>query len=315
MPALLFTTTAALLTVLAVQNTYSAPATVTSQVTETRSINFTSTPKATTTNPTSEPTYSNKTSHTDPPSQSTEPTQRDSTQTILQTMTEATINPNKDSKQTDNITEEEESESEHEHPGVELIVVRWKDVEYPFIITLVVIFIGLSKLGFHYSHFLSSKVPESCVLIVLGVISGVILYYTGITKDVKLYAPHLFFLYLLPSIILEAAYGLYDRTFADNIGGVLLFAVLGTVLNWFLIGLSMYGLYIAGAMEEVNTSLVQMLLFAALIVSTDPVTVLAVFQEVGVNDMLYFLVFGESLLNGLYCRIKPLLPVIISIDF
>ncbi|XP_060600352.1 Na(+)/H(+) exchanger protein 7-like isoform X2 [Ruditapes philippinarum] len=199
---------------------------------------------------------------------------------------------------TDNGVEERGKEEwDHEHPGVELIVLNWKDVEYPFIVTLVLIFAGLSKLVFHFSHFLSSKVPESCVLIVLGVISGLILYYTGVTKDVKLYEPNLFFMYLLPPIILEAAYSLYDRTFAENIGGVILFAVLGTVLNCFLIGLSMYGLYMVGAMEDVHTSFVQMLLFAALIVAVDPVAVLAVFQEVGVNNMLYFLVFGESLLN------------------
>ncbi|KAL4220616.1 hypothetical protein ACF0H5_021013 [Mactra antiquata] len=59
----------------------------------------------------------------------------------------------------------------------------------------------------------------------------------------------------------------------------------------------MYGLMIAGAMEDVGTSLVQMLVFSALIVAVDPVAVLAVFQEVGVNNTLYFLVFGESLLN------------------
>ena len=40
------------------------------------------------------------------------------------------------------------------------------------------------------------------------------------------------------------------------------------------------------------------LVFSALISAVDPVAVLAIFQEVGINKDLYFLVFGESLLNG-----------------
>ena len=41
------------------------------------------------------------------------------------------------------------------------------------------------------------------------------------------------------------------------------------------------------------------LVFSALISAVDPVAVLAIFQEVGINKDLYFLVFGESLLNGM----------------
>ena len=51
------------------------------------------------------------------------------------------------------------------------------------------------------------------------------------------------------------------------------------------------------AHDEVILSLWEILLFAALISAVDPVAVLAIFQEVGVNPDLYFLVFGESLLN------------------
>lgn len=40
------------------------------------------------------------------------------------------------------------------------------------------------------------------------------------------------------------------------------------------------------------------MVFSALISAVDPVAVLAIFQEVGINKDLYFLVFGESLLNG-----------------
>ena len=74
-----------------------------------------------------------------------------------------------------------------------------------------------------------------------------------------------------------------------------------------LTGFLLYAVQSIGAMgvirtspsahDEVILSFWEILLFAALISAVDPVAVLAIFQEVGVNPDLYFLVFGESLLN------------------
>jgi NhaP-type Na+/H+ or K+/H+ antiporter len=52
-----------------------------------------------------------------------------------------------------------------------------------------------------------------------------------------------------------------------------------------------------GSMLQQLTML-ECLVFSALISAVDPVAVLAIFQEVGVNEDLYYLLFGESLFNG-----------------
>ncbi|XP_046349818.1 sodium/hydrogen exchanger 1-like isoform X1 [Haliotis rufescens] len=201
----------------------------------------------------------------------------------------------------DNNTSDNEHTDGHEkHHGIEVASLHFHSVRAPLLFTIVILLAGLSKVGFHYADFLSSKLPESCLLILIGTVMGAILTLSGAVKYIPaFFSPHTFFQYLLPPIILEASFSLHDRTFADNIGSVLLFAVVGTIIACFTLGLTLYGLAISGGMGVLpfEFTLVQVLIFTALIVAVDPVAVLAVFQEVGVNDCLYFLVFGESLLN------------------
>lgn len=79
---------------------------------------------------------------------------------------------------------------------------------------------------------------------------------------------------------------------------MLLYAIVGTLINVVLIGPSLWFSGWLGAFGSgTNISLIECLCFSTLISAVDPVAVLAIFQELGVNKALYFLVFGESLLN------------------
>ena len=60
----------------------------------------------------------------------------------------------------------------------------------------------------------------------------------------------LFFNVLLPPIILDSAYSLYDRDFLGNLGAIIQFAVVGTLINVFAIGFGIYGLYQWDVMGE-----------------------------------------------------------------
>uniref|UniRef100_A0A8C1U7M2 Sodium/hydrogen exchanger n=1 Tax=Cyprinus carpio TaxID=7962 RepID=A0A8C1U7M2_CYPCA len=147
---------------------------------------------------------------------------------------------------------------------------------------------------FHFSQRFTTAVPESCMLILLGLVLGAVVLIASKKQPYQL-DPGLFFLFLLPTIVGDAGYFMPARLFFDNLGAILLYAVVGTLWNAFCTGFCLYGVKMAGVI--VNAGLMDFLLFGALISAVDPVAVIAVFEEVHVNETLFIIVFGESLLN------------------
>ncbi|XP_078478542.1 LOW QUALITY PROTEIN: Na(+)/H(+) exchanger beta-like [Lampetra planeri] len=176
-----------------------------------------------------------------------------------------------------------------------VLSVNYDHVRKPFAISLWILLALLMKLGFHIIPRVSNVVPESCLLIFVGLLVG------GIIKAVGEKAPvldsKLFFLYLLPPIILDAGYFLPIRAFTENLGTILVFAVVGTLWNAFFIGGMMYAVCQLEGAQLASVDLLSCLLFGSIISAVDPVAVLAVFEEIHINELLHILVFGESLLN------------------
>lgn len=112
--------------------------------------------------------------------------------------------------------------------------------------------------------------------------------------------PEVFFNILLPPIIFHAGYSLKRRHFFRNMGSILAYAFLGTVISCFIIGLLMYGcVTLMKQVGQLNGDFffTDCLFFGAIVSATDPVTVLAIFNELQVDVDLYALLFGESVLN------------------
>lgn len=106
-----------------------------------------------------------------------------------------------------------------------------------------------SPAGFHLSHKVTSVVPESALLIVLGLVLGGIVWAADHIASFTL-TPTVFFFYLLPPIVLDAGYFMPNRLFFGNLGTILLYAVVGTVWNAATTGLSLYGVFLSGLMGE-----------------------------------------------------------------
>eukprot|EP00249_Psilotum_nudum_P005527 c18970_g1_i1 orf=165-1526(+) len=86
-----------------------------------------------------------------------------------------------------------------------------------------------------------------------------------------------------------------EKPFFSNFGAICVFAFGGTLISTFGVGIL---IYIFGQLKwTYSMPFLICLAFGALISATDPVTVLAIFHELGADANLYAYIFGESVLN------------------
>lgn len=148
------------------------------------------------------------------------------------------------------------------------------------------------------THF--QYLPESVVIVFLGAVIGLIInlmseQHIANWRNEESFSPTAFFLVLLPPIIFESGYNLHKGNFFQNIGSILVFAIIGTTISALVIGA---GVYVLGlAQVAYKLSFVESFAFGSLISAVDPVATVAIFHALDVDPVLNMLVFGESILN------------------
>uniref|UniRef100_A0A0K0F8Z8 Sodium/hydrogen exchanger n=1 Tax=Strongyloides venezuelensis TaxID=75913 RepID=A0A0K0F8Z8_STRVS len=179
---------------------------------------------------------------------------------------------------------------------VEILRNEWHHVSTPYLIGLWLILTSIAKILFSRSKRLTEIFPESALLIVVGLIVGHLLNLYNVEAESFKLGSSVFFLYLLPPIIFDAGYCMPNRQLFENIGSVMLFAIVGTIFNAVLISTS---LYVCGQFDffSVKFTFVEICLFAALISAVDPVAVIAIFEEIHINELLFTNLFCEALFN------------------
>uniref|UniRef100_A0A8C6LR32 Sodium/hydrogen exchanger n=1 Tax=Nothobranchius furzeri TaxID=105023 RepID=A0A8C6LR32_NOTFU len=113
--------------------------------------------------------------------------------------------------------------------------------------------------------------------------------------------PQVLFDLFLPTIIFYGAYTLNQKQLVENLGSVLTYAFLGTLISCMCIGACIYGftrlMVLSRQAADGEYSLTDCLLFGAIMSATDPVSVLGLLSDLHVDFDLHALLFGESVLN------------------
>ena len=209
-------------------------------------------------------------------------------------------------------------------PGPELILKTeysntYLQVTLCLFMVLLTAFMAILLKENKYLKTVTELIPESGMMLFFGAIVAFI--FAGVDSIAgsdgigisPIHLPHSIVQHILIApIILHASYELYHPHFFGQIEKILIMAFVATILNTIIIGLSLR--YIFGGSLFPDMNLFHCMTFAPIIAAVDPVAVLAVFEVVNADKALYFLVFGEALLNDavtfvLYEGIRELAPI------
>lgn len=188
-------------------------------------------------------------------------------------------------------------------------VVAWYLMVYVSII-LASLLVQIAVKRFHFDKYL----PMAGATMILNIVISLIIKLSGgfntastsenILESDGDFNAHLlglstamFYYILLPPIIFSSGYHLKRQIFSSNFGAILSLAIIGTCISIVIISVGLYfGVgYLTNG--KISLSLMEIIAFAAMISSTDPVSTLSIYTERNVESNLFYLVFGESILN------------------
>lgn len=141
--------------------------------------------------------------------------------------------------------------------------------------------LGVATLSRVFS--LLRNIPYTLLLLLVGLGLAIV--------DVRLInlSPELILFIFLPPLLFEAAWNLNWKSLKENLVPILLYAIFGVMIC--VVGL------VVGLQTFAGASLATALLVGASLSATDPVSVVALFRELGVDKRLTTVMEGESLFN------------------
>jgi CPA1 family monovalent cation:H+ antiporter len=128
------------------------------------------------------------------------------------------------------------------------------------------------------------RMPYAVALVIAGLAIGI----SGVLPRINM-TPDLVLLVFLPALLFEASWNLDIKALRRDWLSISVLATLGVVVCMFAVAAI---LHFAGGM---NTSTA--LLFGAMVSATDPVSVVALFRQMGIDKRLTMILEGESLFN------------------
>jgi len=111
----------------------------------------------------------------------------------------------------------------------------------------------------------------------------------GKGRETQLLTPDIILILFLPALLFEASININVRQLRENLVPILLLAVVGVLVATLITGYALHWV--------VGLALLPALLFGALISATDPISVVALFRDLGISKRLSVIIESESLFN------------------